>query len=156
MSAVFRSSWERLLGKTDSPIEGALLDAFCVLSGEYGYEILPRSGAREGVIVIKPQVQFGERYWADFLVSYHFFGADFTAVVECDGHDWHERTKQQAAHDRRRDRVCQRLGYRVFRFTGSEIRADPATCAFDLLDAIMQFQTSAFTAAIEQADLEAA
>ena len=35
-------------------------------------------------------------------------------VVECDGHDFHERTKEQAANDRERDRGLQGLGFSVF------------------------------------------
>jgi len=50
-------------------------------------------------------------------------------VVECDGHDYHERTKEQAAHDRERDRFMQTSGIVVLRFTGSEIWRDPASCA---------------------------
>ena len=50
-------------------------------------------------------------------------------VVECDGHDFHERTKEQAAHDRARDRSMQEAGYTVFRFTGAEIYRDPIACA---------------------------
>lgn len=50
-------------------------------------------------------------------------------VVECDGHDFHERTKEQAQRDKSRDRELQELGHPVLRFTGSEIWADAWTCA---------------------------
>lgn len=50
-------------------------------------------------------------------------------IVECDGHDFHERTKEQAARDRSRDRVLNSHGYDVFRFTGSELWRDPWACA---------------------------
>ena len=45
-------------------------------------------------------------------------------VVECDGFDFHERTKEQASRDRRRDRALQRAGFKVYRYTGSDIWAD--------------------------------
>lgn len=54
-------------------------------------------------------------------------------VVECDGHDFHERTKQQAKRDRARDREMMAAGYRVMRFTGSEIWRDPGACADEAL-----------------------
>jgi hypothetical protein len=54
---------------------------------------------------------------------------EFNIVIECDGHDFHERTKQQAARDKSRDRQLITLGYHVLRFTGSEIWADPRRCA---------------------------
>ena len=50
-------------------------------------------------------------------------------VIECDGHDFHERTKQQAARDRSRDRQAVLAGMDCFRFTGSELWRDPWDCA---------------------------
>lgn len=50
-------------------------------------------------------------------------------IVECDGHDFHERTKEQAARDRDRDRQAQLSGIEIFRFTGSELWRDPLGCA---------------------------
>jgi hypothetical protein len=42
-------------------------------------------------------------------------------VIELDGHDYHERTKEQAKRDRSRDRAFTKSGYQVLRFTGSEV-----------------------------------
>ena len=53
-------------------------------------------------------------------------------VVECDGHDFHERTKEQARKDRRRDRELQAKGYLVLRYTGSEVWRDPWGCVEDI------------------------
>lgn len=55
-------------------------------------------------------------------------------VIECDGHQFHERTKEQAARDRSRDRWLTANGYDVFRFTGSELWRDPMACAEQVLD----------------------
>jgi very-short-patch-repair endonuclease len=52
--------------------------------------------------------------------------------VECDGHEWHERTKQQAAYDRERDRLFLSRGLITARFTGSEIHHYPEKCASEL------------------------
>jgi hypothetical protein len=54
-------------------------------------------------------------------------------IVECDGHDFHERTKKQAARDRARDRLAQLEGLPILRFTGSEIWNDPVGCADEVL-----------------------
>jgi hypothetical protein len=43
------------------------------------------------------------------------------AVVECDGHEFHERTVEQASWDKRRDRMIQGLGVPVLRFTGTDV-----------------------------------
>lgn len=73
---------------------------------------------------------------ADFLLhSPPVTGATWRRlIVECDGHDYHERTKKQAARDRRRDRVAALDGYDSFRFTGSELWSDPFGCADHVLE----------------------
>jgi very-short-patch-repair endonuclease len=57
-------------------------------------------------------------------------------IVECDGHQFHEKTKEQAQHDKERDRFITAKGYRIFRFTGSEIMRRPNECAIEVLDAL--------------------
>jgi very-short-patch-repair endonuclease len=70
-------------------------------------------------------------------------------VVECDGHDFHERieddqartrgltpTKEQARRDRERDRLLQSFGFLVYRYTGREIWEDVFTCATQALDSL--------------------
>lgn len=73
----------------------------------------------------------GRKYRADFTISDDEKGLH--VVVECDGHDFHERTKEQAARDKARDRAMVAEGYSVLRFTGSEIWKDPARCASEAL-----------------------
>ena len=53
-------------------------------------------------------------------------------IVEVDGHDYHDRTKEQASYDRKRDRELTLEGYRVVRFTGSDVFNHPAECAEDI------------------------
>lgn len=75
------------------------------------------------------QVAIGP-YRADFVMQAHRDGVDLaTLVVELDGHDFHERTKEQARHDKTRDRYMAGLGLTVFRFAGSEVYADVRRCA---------------------------
>ena len=66
-------------------------------------------------------------------------------IVELDGHDFHERTPEQAQSDKSRDRELQRLGWRVLRFTGREVLRSPAGC----LDEVVQLVESASRAADE-------
>jgi very-short-patch-repair endonuclease len=54
-------------------------------------------------------------------------------AIECDGHEFHEKTKEQAKKDRSRDRRLQALNYHIFRFTGSEIHNDDTSCVDELL-----------------------
>ena len=60
-------------------------------------------------------------------------------VVECDGHEFHERTPEQAEHDRARDRAMTAAGYHVFRFTGREIRRDARRCAREVMRYLRPF-----------------
>ena len=77
-------------------------------------------------------------YRADFLVTFesyaHAFRHGEKIVIECDGHDFHERTKEQAQHDKKRDRYMQALGFRVYRFTGSEVYKSLGKCVVDSLE----------------------
>jgi very-short-patch-repair endonuclease len=64
------------------------------------------------------------------------YRADFTVgrtVVEVDGHAWHQRSPEQVARDRRRDRYMTARGWRVLRFTGSEVLRDALACAAEVL-----------------------
>lgn len=49
-------------------------------------------------------------------------------AVELDGHDFHERTKEQAERDRSRDRALTAAGWVCLRFTGREVYRDPGAC----------------------------
>jgi very-short-patch-repair endonuclease len=81
-----------------------------------------------------------QRYHSDFMFIRSRNGRCTPHVlVECDGHDYHERTKTQAEHDRRRDRHLQALGYPVLRFTGSELWRSPSTCAEEIEHFLQQW-----------------
>lgn len=58
-------------------------------------------------------------------------------VIECDGHEFHEKTKAQAAHDKKRDRWLTNNGYPILRFTGSEIWNEHDNCMMDIVDGLM-------------------
>lgn len=85
-------------------------------------------------LIIRPQAQL-EGWRVDFLIHAYDFARKGgpqgwrKLIVECDGHDYHERTKEQAAKDRSRDREVQLRDYSVLRFTGSEIYKDAWGCA---------------------------
>lgn len=91
------------------------------------------------VVWVGSQTPVGS-YKADFTLTIRSWRDEKwrTLVIECDGHDFHERTKQQAAHDRSRDRWMIENGYTVFRFTGSELYRDPIKCAAQAFDMLMK------------------
>lgn len=53
-------------------------------------------------------------------------------IIECDGHAFHEKTKEQVRRDKQRDRFFQSKGYKLLRYSGSEIWADPDHCADEI------------------------
>lgn len=54
-------------------------------------------------------------------------------LVECDGHEFHEKTKEQAKRDKMKDRHLQRAGYKILRYTGSEIYKNSFKCADEII-----------------------
>lgn len=53
-------------------------------------------------------------------------------AVELDGHDFHERTKEQASRDKARDRLLTVGGWSVLRYTGSDVYARAEQIADEL------------------------
>lgn len=65
-------------------------------------------------------------------------------AIECDGHEWHDRTKQQASADRARDRELLRVGVPVVRFTGSDIHHDADRCAVEVIETLKAIGEQSF------------
>ena len=85
------------------------------------FAILLRIQEKSGICV-EPQIKIG-KYRVDFLITF-LRNKKRKIVVECDGHDFHEKTKEQAKHDKERDRYFTAEGYEVYHYTGSEIYND--------------------------------
>jgi very-short-patch-repair endonuclease len=128
----------------ESPIERFLLaalihesksEAFTALHFMHGD--MPERPSFDRAAFFYSQVKIGP-YRVDFAVwdaSLPFeAGNPRKMIIECDGHDFHEKTKEQARRDKQRDRFLQSRGYKVLRFTGSEIWADPASCAEEIIN----------------------
>lgn len=123
-------------GRVESNIELMLLLAFDVVGMMSGdakgrplYFISPTSEPAvegwPGPVVVTPQYKWmGWRI--DFRIDFQFI--NHPIFVECDGHDFHERTKEQAERDRAKDRKFQEAGIPILRFTGREIFRDPIDC----------------------------
>jgi very-short-patch-repair endonuclease len=128
----FNHAASRLCG---SPIEQLMLAG--LMWATYGYEkklveiwdSSSGSGRPQAAVVIAPQYHT-ERHRADFAVFVDIVAnEEIKVVVECDGHDFHEKTKEQAARDKRQYNEAQIAGWRALRFTGSMIWRDHKWCA---------------------------
>lgn len=133
----------------ESPIEVAFATAF-MLVGEFEYTVVAlHEPGYDGYVdpllcefVLKCQYPIG-RHRVDFLVGWTYQDYPTRIIVECDGHNFHERTKEQAQKDRAKDRDWQNAGYRVMRFTGSEIYRDAFKCAREVFEALQNIADEA-------------
>lgn len=78
------------------------------------------------------------KYRVDFflLVTRHD-GSEMRICIECDGYDFHQKTKEQVNKDNQRDRDLISNGYLVFRYSGSELYAKSDKSFFkELMDQI--------------------
>lgn len=105
----------------ESPIEALFVAAFV-------YVLL-----RDPSYKLTPQALIGD-YRVDFLITLGKDGVERHVIVECDGHDYHERSKQQAERDKSRDRAITSHGLPVFRFTGRELHRNAWGCVEEVLD----------------------
>lgn len=80
---------------------------------------------------LEPQFVIGD-YRVDFLYGRTDHPDLLKCIaIECDGHEFHDRTKEQAARDKARDRYLSARVGRVLRFTGSELYRDPMACGIE-------------------------
>ena len=124
------------MSKTESKIELLLLAAAYTAGPRMHYEYVgfdPSIKQQTGIdLIIEPQAQLGpHRVDFRFERRCYDFGNN-SVLIECDGHAFHERTKEQATKDKSRDRYLQTLGHSVLRFTGSEIFNDPFKCVDEI------------------------
>ena len=121
----------------ESPLEQKLASWLIWLDGEYFGLVDPcHEPWFDGVSVLDkdeygfsfmPQVKVSS-YRVDFLVFIRHKGGTRRLAIECDGHVFHEKTKEQAQRDKKRDRDLLLAGVQTIRFTGSELFKDPAGC----------------------------
>lgn len=132
------SALEAVLGRCESPIEQLVALAFASEWFLEDAEITEQTGRfasdlRRMTIEVRQQVSVCG-YRLDFAVTDTTDG--WKIAIECDGHDFHDRTPAQAERDKSRDRVLAAAGWRVLRFTGREIYRDPTVVVRDVVSVI--------------------
>lgn len=79
-----------------------------------------------------------KRYRVDFFIPVIYKNQENKCfVIECDGHEFHQKTKEQVERDNTRMRTLQKCGYEVIRFSGTEIWHRPYKCANEVLNIIL-------------------
>ena len=109
---------------TQSPVE-RIMFRYLKEGGIYKFENQVALDFK-GEIVYPIQSNSGDiPYDQAILTVVDFFLKYDKICIYVDGHSYHERTEEQATHDRNIDRRLQSLGYTVLRYTGKEIKENP-------------------------------
>lgn len=142
MQEVISGYGENGLLKCESPIEEVMYLAlvnlfryFSIFQSRYYVEVTTQK-----------VIEIGARsYRTDIAIEIHDFNTleldedryrVYKFAVECDGHEFHEKTKEQVRSDRFRERCLMKEGYTVVRFAGSEIFDDAQKCALEVWEII--------------------
>jgi len=108
---------EAKIAKCESPMEVEFLKAVFVNAPD-----------------IVPQYEVGT-FRVDFALP------EQKIAVEVDGHEFHS-SREQRTKDAQRERVIERGGWRIVRFTGTEIHADAKACAEEFYKQVLEIKAS--------------
>jgi len=133
-----RRQHRRGVARCDSPLERQLAFAF---SRAWGFQWRRPSdhpcelGGWERLSLVLLAQPAWSYYTPDFAIVRPGWRAQgpLPMVIEVDGRDFHERTREQAEHDRARDRFMTGRGAVVLRFTGSEVWRDAGRCVEEVM-----------------------
>ena len=103
----------------------------------YNIRLMQAGFPYKEIIYLIPQKRIvvnNHTYFADFLIdveSSQFFISEhnYKLIIECDGHEFHEKTKAQVEKRNVRDMELKSNGYDILHFSGSQIFKDPMKCA---------------------------
>jgi len=98
-------------------------------------------------LTYEPQFKIG-KYTVDFKIQYHYSLnrtlMSKTIIVECDGHEFHDKNKEQRKYEKERDRFIVKQGYKIFHYTGSEIFNNPLDIAVEILSYLTGIDKDSF------------
>jgi len=143
--------WNCCYSSIESPIEQLL---FCALStikqsnylGDYDEFICDNGNKFIVGMGIVPQFKI-VNYRVDFFIHYGSHPLKNNTqriyrevIVECDSQEFHDRTEKERRYEKQRDRFLQSKGYKVFRFTGSEIVKSPLEVGIEIVSYITDME----------------
>ena len=84
----------------------------------------------------------GKKYIVDFYFEedeyVNKFNTDKKIIIECDGYEFHQKTKEQVQKDNEREYNLKMAGYEILRFSGTQIYNNPFKCAEDTYNYIIK------------------
>jgi very-short-patch-repair endonuclease len=132
-----KESWVRILQGVDFDLHERLMAADeCESPLEELFLVALAPTTIWGYIEVCPQYEVGP-YRVDFLLHFNE-REDIAVAVEIDGHDFHEKTREQAERDKKRDRYFAQIGMPLLRFTGREVWRDPRACVREAVTLLLK------------------
>ena len=125
-----------------SPIEQIFITAFeiyCKYNNKEDIYLFPQ----KEVICNEKKYYIDFEFKADDYLTQLLLGEkiknyNFKLAIECDGYEFHQKTKEQVQKDNEREYDLKMAGYEVLRFSGTQIYNNPLKCAEDTYNYIMK------------------
>ena len=124
-----------LYEKIESPIEQIFITAF---------ELYIMFNKKKDIVLFsqKEIKASGKKYIVDFYFEedeyVNKFNTDKKIIIECDGYEFHQKTKEQVQKDNEREYNLKMAGYEILRFSGTQIYNNPFKCAEDTYNYIIK------------------
>lgn len=124
-----------LYEKIESPIEQIFITAF---------ELYIMFNKKKDIVLFsqKEIKANGKKYIVDFYFEedeyVNKFNTDKKIIIECDGYEFHQKTKEQVQKDNEREYNLKMAGYEILRFSGTQIYNNPFKCAEDTYNYIIK------------------
>lgn len=117
-----------------SPIEQIFITAF-----DY---IMSCDNRKNIYLLPQAEINIGDKkYYPDFLFEYdpyiNNYNTNSKIIIECDGYEFHQKTKEQVQRDNEREYDLKMAGYEILRFSGTQIYKNPIKCAEDTYNYII-------------------
>lgn len=77
-------------------------------------------------------------YLTKLILGKEIRNYNYKLIIECDGYEFHQKTRQQVQKDNEREYDLKMAGYEILRFSGSQIYNEPLKCAEDTYNYIMK------------------
>lgn len=106
---------------------------------KFGYQLDQENG--DTFIIFDFKIQPKDKCFSGYIPDFAIFinGAEQGYVIEIDGHEWHEKNKEQAKADKEKDRTYLKNNFIPIRFTGSEVYHNVDNCIREVFE-IMEKQ----------------
>ena len=124
-----------LYEKIESPIEQIFITAF---------ELYIMFNKKKDIVLFsQKEIKANEK---KYIVDFYFeedeyvnkFNTDKKIIIECDGYEFHQKTKEQVQKDNEREYNLKMAGYEILRFSGTQIYNNPFKCAEDTYNYIIK------------------